>query len=490
MNGISYRWALAGVTASTLAVLATAPANATDAAPGAPGLGDRIFPTLGNGGYDVQHYDVALTWSAASRSYRADTVVTAVATQALSRFDLDFAGNTVRRVTVDGRAAQYTRNGEELVVTPPVDILRGRHFRVQIDYTGDPTPYQGADPDGTKGFFPTADGFFVAPQPQAAHSVFPCNDHPSDKATITYRLTVPPGLTGAANGELADVEPGPDGTTWTWRHRAPIAPEVATIAVGKYAVYHHAGPAGLPLRDVVPAADLTTLQPFLDRTSAQIAWLESHLGRYPFGTYGLLLAPGTQQEIGFSEETQTLTVFPEWIATADFPVELTGPAEVHELTHQWFGDSVTPRTWSDVWLNEGPATYFAAAYAAEHGGPPLAEQARRWYAGSDSGSPFDHPESDQQLRDQYGPPGTPKAATTLYSQSIYTGGALALYALRQHVGQPTFDAIMRTWLSTYHDGNADTTQFIHIANRVAGQDLRTLLDTWLYAPTSPPLPAP
>jgi aminopeptidase N len=149
---------------------------------------------------------------------------------------------------------------------------------------------------------------------------------------------------------------------------------------------------------------------------------------------------------------------------------------------------VTPRRWSDLWLNEGPATYFAAAYAAQHGGLSLAEQVHRWYVGSDSNSPFDHPESDQQLRDRYGPPAAPRAATTLYSQNVYTGGALALYALRQRVGESTFDAIMRTWVSEHRDGNAVTTQFIHAASRVAGHDLSGLLTAWLYAPTSPPLP--
>jgi aminopeptidase N len=76
----------------------------------------------------------------------------------------------------------------------------------------------------------------------------------------------------------------------------------------------------------------------------------------------------------------------------------------------------------------------------------------------------------------------------LYSQNVYTGGALALYALRQRVGESTFDAIMRTWVSEHRDGNADTTQFIHAASRVAGHDLSGLLTAWLYAPTSPPLP--
>ncbi|MFL6076844.1 MAG: M1 family metallopeptidase [Mycobacteriales bacterium] len=483
------RVAAAAATVLVLSLLGGFPASAAPAAsPGAPGLGDRLFPTLGNGGYDVEHYDLAFTWSASARTFRATTEVTAVATQALSRFDLDFAGNTVRRVTVQARPARFVRDGEELVITPATAIPRGRRFRVAVTYTGRPTPYQGADPGGTKGFFPTPDGFFVAPQPQAAHSVFPGNDHPSDKATITYRLTVPTGLTAAANGVLAGVRTHRSTTTWVWQEREPIATELVTLAIGRYTLYRHAGPDGLPLRDVVPTSDLAALRPFLDQTAGHLAWLRQRLGRYPFGTYGLLVVPATPEQAGFTEETQTLVVLPEWIVTSGFPAPLVASAEVHELAHQWFGDSVSPRRWSDVWLNEGPATYYAALYAAAHGGPSMADQARKWYAGSDDPDPTDNPLSDQQLRDLYGPPGAPAAAATLYSPSVYSGGALALYALHQRVGERTFEAIMRGWLSAHHDGTGDTGGFIRTADTIAGQDLRGLLEDWLYSTTTPPLP--
>lgn len=457
-------------------------------APGAAGLGDPLFPLLGNGGYDVQHYDLAFTWLPAGRVLRARTEVTAVATQALSRFDLDFAGNTVQSVTVDGRPARFTRDGEELVITPAEPLRRGQRFRTVVIHTGTPTPYQGAEPGGTKGFFPTADGFFVAPQPQAAHSVFPSDDHPSDKATITYRLTVPAGLTAAANGMLTEVDSRTASTTWVWQQRQPIATELVTMAVGHYTIVRHTGPGGLPLRDVVPAADATALTPWLDRTAGQLAWLRERLGPYPFDAYGLLMVPGTPEQIGFTEETQTLTVTPEWLAGPGLPGPLVDAARVHELTHQWFGDSVSPRRWSDAWLNEGPAMLYAARYAAGHGGVPYAEQIARWYAGSDSGSPFDHPESDQRLRDAYGPPGAPRSAATLYSPSIYSGGALVLEALRARVGDHAFDAVMRAWVTRNRNGNGDTDGFIRLAGEVSGQDVRALLDEWLRSATTPSMP--
>jgi aminopeptidase N len=483
--------AAATVGTVVLALLGTAApvaAGSPAGSPGAPGLGDPIFPLLGNGGYEVEHYDLAFAWASTTGTFEATTELTAVATQSLSRFDLDFAGNTVRGVTVRAHPARFTRHGEELVVTPAAAIPRGQRFEVEVTYTGTPTPYQGADPGGTKGFFPTSDGFFVAPQPQAAHSVFPANDHPSDKATITYRLTVPVGLTAAANGVLADVQRHGATTTWVWQEREPIATELVTIAIGDYSIYQHPGPGGLPLRDVVPTTQLAALRPWLDRTSEHLTWLQQRLGPYPFGTYGLLVVPGTPQQVGFAEETQTLTVTPGWLATSGYPDDFVASAQVHELTHQWFGDSVSPRRWTDVWLNEGPATFYAAWYAAEHGGMSLADQVTQWYAGYDDGDPDDQVLSDQQLRDLYGPPGAPRSAGTLYSSSVYNGGALVLYALRRSVGADTFDAIMRTWVSTYRTGDAGTDDFIHTASTVSGRDLRGLLNDWLYSTTTPPLP--
>ena len=86
-----------------------APAHAAGgASPGAAGIGDRLFPGLGNGGYDVQHYDLDLRYATSAPSQPIDGTVTifARATQSLSRFDLDFAGQSVGGVTVNGAPAQ------------------------------------------------------------------------------------------------------------------------------------------------------------------------------------------------------------------------------------------------------------------------------------------------------------------------------------------------------------------------------------------------
>src|SRR6476620_4850793 len=118
-----------------LAVPATA--NALDRpSPGAPGLGDRLFPTLGNGGYDVQHYDLDLRYATSAPSQGIDGTVTilAVATQSLSRFDLDFAGDSVGSISVNGLPAKFTKSGEDLVITPKLPLLKGLPFIVQVSH--------------------------------------------------------------------------------------------------------------------------------------------------------------------------------------------------------------------------------------------------------------------------------------------------------------------------------------------------------------------
>ena len=108
------------VLAIALLAVAAAPARAAGPSPGAAGIGDPLFPGLGNGGYDVQHYDLDLRYATSAPSQPIDGTVTIVAraTQALSSFDLDFAGQSVGGVSVDGRPAQWRRDGDELVVTP------------------------------------------------------------------------------------------------------------------------------------------------------------------------------------------------------------------------------------------------------------------------------------------------------------------------------------------------------------------------------------
>ena len=151
---------------------------------------------------------------------------------------------------------------------------------------------------------------------------------------------------------------------------------------------------------------------------------------------------------------------------------------VHELAHQWFGNSVAPARWSDLWLNEGHATWYELGYAAELFGLDLEATMRAAYADGD------------RLRAEVGPVARPKSGEprVLFSDNVYAGGALVLYALRQRVGDAAFRTIERAWVDERRDGVASTEDFIALATRVSGQDQTTFLRDWLYETTTPSMP--
>ncbi len=200
--------------------------------PGAPGAGDPYYPLDGNGGYDVQHYDLDLRYDPQTDVLDGIATITARATQNLSRFDLDLVGLNVRSARVDGRKAAWARDGQELVITPRSGIERGKTFRVVIRYDGIPEPT--LETGGQSGFVATDDGFIIAGEPHGAATWFPANDHPVDKASFTFDMTVPQGLEVVANGRLLNRRTRHGWTTWTWDAREPMATYLATVNVGQF----------------------------------------------------------------------------------------------------------------------------------------------------------------------------------------------------------------------------------------------------------------
>ncbi|MFG3357669.1 M1 family metallopeptidase [Streptomyces griseofuscus] len=449
------------------------------AAPPVPlGIGDRLYPTLGNPGYDVASYDVDLTYPGANdKPLQAVTTIDAWVTADLDRLNLDFARGTVRSVEVDGVPADFQSAGEDLVVTPVQPLRRGDWVRITVRHTSDPRP--AGDQKGDGGWVPTTDGLVMANQADAAHLVFPCNDHPSDKAMFTFRVTAPNAYTVVANGLPTGSRRTGSSTTWTYRTEHPMATELAQVSIGRSDVPRREGPHGLPLRDVVPSADRKTLEPWLAKTPDQIAWMEGKVGPYPFETYGVIMANATT---GFELETQTLSLFEKNLFTEPaYPKWYVESVMVHELSHQWFGDSVSPATWSDVWLNEGHATWYEALYAEEKGHRPMIDRMKAAYAASDG------------WRASGGPPARPKLPEpgqkiSIFRPSVYDGAALALYALRQEIGRPAFERLERLWVRDHRDANASTDDYIALASEVAGRDLSGFLHDWLYGEKTPPMP--
>jgi aminopeptidase N len=473
--------------AAVIALAAPASAHAFDRpSPGAAGIGDRLFPTLGNGGYDVQHYDLDLTYATAAPSQGIDGTVTllAVATQSLSRFDLDFAGDSVGSISVNGLPAKFTKSGEDLVITPKLPLLKGLPFIVQVShYTAHPVV---PDPNDLLGapFFITPDGSATAGQPAGTHVFLPSNDHPRDKASFTIRFDVPANTPAFANGVPISKSTSRGRTHYVYLQRQPMATELLELAVGNYQTINRGFHDGFPVRDAISPALSSLLADKLPTELDHLDWMQNRVGDYPFDIYGSFVV---NTLLGFALETQTFSLYDRgWFDGTYGPGRGTWePTMVHELSHMWFGDSVSPYEWSDVWQNEGHATWYQWTFAAEHG------QLEENIGFSDFTELMQVLYSLADLyRAAYGPVAMPPSGepNALFSPQAYYGGALVLYALRQEVGDATFQRIERTWVSRYRDKSPSTGDFIDLASQVAHRDLGPFLHAWLYDAKTPPMP--
>jgi aminopeptidase N len=461
-----------GVNACSASNGATAPSDHPSAAIssetqggtlGAAGIGDPDFPTDGNGGYDVDHYALKLAYDPPTKTLSGTTTVRAKSLQGLSRFNLDLHGFTVRKVSVDQKAASFTRAGDELTVTPAAMIKKGAVFQVAVNYAGRPDPVRNSSNLGIYGFIPTKDGAFVTSEPNGAKTWFPGNDHPADKATFDFDVTVPAGTTVIANGEMRGTPVTSGGTTtFAWREAHPMATYLATITLGKFDVKTGTSGGGIPVYAATDPAFRHDLD-FLYTTSAKVTDYWSKIfGPYPFSSTGGVI---DDFSTGYALENQTKPMY------GGFEPDATIIA--HELAHQWFGDSLTISRWKDLWLNEGFATY-AEWLWSEHNGGLSAEKSFEDYYSAKNAPMWKYPPGVAQRQD-------------LFNNSVYVRGAMTLQALRRRIGDDTFFKLLRTWSAQHKYGNVTTEEFEKLAEKLSNRPLGDLFDAWLFKPTRPAL---
>ncbi|MFE7757355.1 M1 family metallopeptidase [Streptomyces sp. NPDC057429] len=447
----------------TLATTCTAGRGGVVGTPGAAGLRDPYFPRLGNGGYDVTHYDLALDVDTASEQLSGTAVITARATQDLSAFNLDLTGLDVRSATVEGRPASVNRAGGELTLRPDDDVedrLRtGRTFRAVVRYSG--APRTVTDADGSReGWLRTEHGAVALGEPAGSPAWFPGNHHPGDKASYDVRISVPDGQTAVSNGELTSRRTAGGRTVFHWRTREPMASYLATVAVGRYTLRHDVTPDGLPVVTAVHPEAAGPSAAVLARIPEVMEWGVRTFGPYPFASTGAIV--GLDEDAEYALETQNRPFFP-------------GPPDagllVHELAHQWFGNSVTPASWQDMWLNEGFATYAEWLWSEDHGGAAVREH-------------FDEAYEDEA--NWAFPAGRPPGAADLSRPPVYGRGAMVVHRVREEMDDDeAFFGLVRGWLEAHRHGNASTDDFTAYAERESGLDLTELWDTWLNGRSRP-----
>ena len=452
--------------ATLLPVTTAAPAVARAASPGSVGGGDPYFPLQGNGGYNVSHYDLHVSYTPRTHHLSGVATIRAHATKALSRFDLDLRRNLgVRSVLVDGRRATFSQPRsleQELVITPRHALAAGHRFTVQVTYAG--TARHVTDPDGSlDGFITTTDGAFVASEPQGSPTWFPVNDRPADKATYAVTVTVPQGLTAVSNGAYLGHRTVAGRTTWRWRLDRPVSSYLVTATIGKFSVRQGRTPGGVPYFIAVDPAVQAKADPVLATLPAIVDFFSRQYGKYPFGQAGAIV--DNAPFVGYALETATRPLFDRAPSIQTLS---------HELAHQWFGDDVTLHHWRDIWLNEGFAEWSSWRWDGHRGATSPAQHLKNLLAQPASNT-------DEWLP----PPANPGNAKSIFSASVYDRGAGALEALRERVGSASFYRILRGWVRQHAYGTATVAQFRAFAQKVSGRDLRHLFYEWLDKPGKP-----
>lgn len=454
-----------------------------DYRPGARSLGDTLFPTIGNGGYDALSYDLDLAYDIDTMLLRGSSTATQVATQDLSSFSFDLADYvTPSAVTVDGlRAAFEQVAGDKLVVTPAKGLRAGTTFTTRVTYAATERAY--VDPDGSReGWVPDpVRGAVVVSEPVGAMGWFPNDDVPFDKATYRIRMSVPEPAAPAApwrvvaTGVLADERVADGRRITTWEDTDPTASYLVGVAIGRYDVATStttptaANPLAVPFTTAVDSSFTTgkgEMLTRLARTPAINDFYAAYYGlAYPFTSQGGIVP---RQAVGYSLETQSKPTY----ATSTNR-DYRGPSVdtvAHENGHGWFGDYLTLTQWKDIWINEGMTEFSSELWSErEDGGPTLDDTFAGEYA-------------DPQLSWAIAPADPPTAADIFDYDAMYVRGSMTMIQVLRILGEEPFRALMHDYLVQpgHAYGTTTTEQFVALvkardaaARKAAGLPDRT-----------------
>ena len=425
---------------------------------------DSVYPNIGEPNVDALHYDLDLTWEPEDQQLTGVATIAFRATRNQDVFQLDFSeALQVDAASVDGEEVEVNHVGKDLVVKAPVQ--RDGRYLLKVEYSGTPEPFPApttrSDFDGVGFTVEDTGAAWTMQEPYGAFTWYPVNDQPSDKAFYDFTLRTPEPFVGVANGELTSREVEDDMTVTTFELASPASSYLVTVAFDDYVMEEATSKSGVPLTWWTPRGDAASARA-MSKLPEALAWVEDKLGKYPFDRLGAVVVPSST-----AMETQTM------MTIGDTPYAMDFSTLIHEITHQWYGNIISPTDWSDVWMNEGMTTYLDFIWESENG--------------SDLDDVLDDAAGFETIhRKESGPPGDydPRA---FGQTNIYYGPALMWHQVRQRVGDDAFWAMVRKWPTVNPTGNATREQYLAWVEKETGTDLTDLFESWLMGAKSPEL---
>ncbi|WP_084721594.1 M1 family metallopeptidase [Rhodococcus marinonascens] len=428
---------------------------------------DPYLPENGNRGYRVSRYELDLTYKVHSNRLTGKATITTVTTEPRSRFTIDLASNLhVTKVVTNGsRNTKWLHRSGKLIVTPAQKIPVGGALVLTVQYGGSPKPIHSMW--GEVGWEELTEGALVANQPNGAASWFPCDDHPSSKASYRISITADSPYYAVANGALVSKRTRASQTTWVYEQTEPMSSYLATIQIGPYE-RRDIGSGSVPMFAVHPPRLRSAFDVDFGRQPQMMDVFSRLFGAYPFPEYTVVV---TDDQLEIPLEAQGLSIFGANHCSGQHESERL---VAHELAHQWFGNSLTLGRWKDIWLHEGFACYAEWIWSENSGGPSAHELALQAHQGL--------ARKPQDLI--VGDPGP----QLMFDDRVYKRGALTLHALRRRLGDDHFFALLREWTQTHLHSTVTAEQFTDLAAHYTDDSLRHLWDTWLGEKTLPVAP--
>ncbi len=434
-----------------------------------PGQFLSAWPQRTEYGYDVEHVDLDLTVDFTQQMIDAtSTLNLQVTTQGLAEIVVDLNDAlTVDQVTLDGVPRPFAQQPEQVVITPAVPLPAGTAIAVAIDYHGRPETVGTKSMRwnvhaGTPVVYTLSTPYSTAPTTviPVSHYWRPCKDVPDDKSTCSMRITVPETMLACSNGILvSDVNNGNGTRTLSWAHGYPVAPYLITMGATNYrtieGIYQGSGGATAQIQHFVYPERYNQALTSFNITAEALACFASLFGEYPFmgEKYGMFCTPP-----GPAVEEQTMTAYPDYLINGSHQYDWV---VVHEMSHMWWGDCVTCRSWEHVWLNEGFASYAEALWQEHLGGAA----ALRTYMLSMDNGPYQG--------SIYNPP-------YIWHEIVYSKAAWLLHMLRHVMGDAAFFQFLLDYRAAYEYSSVVTDDMIAVAESAYGGDLDWFFEPWLY----------